>query len=694
MTKFVAFIGMALAISACSSSSNPSGTGGTAGVGGGGGAGGEGGTSFAYPLLDCDPMVPEFCGYPFPSNVYTSADDTTPTGRRVSFADELLRGENQSGPWDTCDGFSAGTPILTFLPGLSGDELAGETDIDASLAADSPTIVLDAETGEIVPHFAEIDIRAATAEQRSLVIRPVVRLKDGTRYIVAARRLTNEDGGLIEASGVFAALRDNSSSDDPSVEPRREVYQDIFGKLSDVGWERSEIQVAWDFTTASDENNTQWLLHMRDEALQLVEDDGGKIEYRIDSVQTDYRPEWVAYRIEGEYRVPLYTDKPETGALLNFGDDGMPEVNSDTPWTWVPFLLFIPQSATSEDPAAIIEYGHGLFGAKEEPTYGGGHQLSFANEYNYAYASADLWGMEEEDRTTAGAMLLTGRISLLTTMFERLHQGFLNYVLLMRMMKESFADDPTYGQYLKADEAYYYGISQGGIMGGVFLALTDDVERGALGVMGQPYSLLLFRASGLAPFLEIIEMKFPDKRMQQLIVALYQMLWDRVEPNGYNHHITSNNLPGANPKTVLARAAVGDHQVTNLAAHVMARTMNTKHLESGVRDVWGLDKVSSTTAGESFFTEYDFGLPQVSHCNFPMSLCDDPHELPRRRTSARAQLNEFLRNGTGTNYCAPGDADEHQAVASGVCSYPSLSGCSPDEDEDASQAVCTPGVSF
>ncbi|MEM7436068.1 MAG: hypothetical protein AAF436_13005, partial [Myxococcota bacterium] len=38
-----------------------------------------------YPLLDCDPLVPEFCSFPFPSNVYAVDDDTTPTGRRVSF---------------------------------------------------------------------------------------------------------------------------------------------------------------------------------------------------------------------------------------------------------------------------------------------------------------------------------------------------------------------------------------------------------------------------------------------------------------------------------------------------------------------------------------------------------------------------------------------------------------------------------
>ena len=123
----------ALLISACSESSSP--TGGSGGTGGMGGAGGS--TGLSYPLLDCDPLVPEFCGHPFPSNVYTVEDSSAASGRRVRFGDEFLR-NNDSLPWDYSDGFSAGTPILTYLPSASGDELAGSADIDQSLSASSP----------------------------------------------------------------------------------------------------------------------------------------------------------------------------------------------------------------------------------------------------------------------------------------------------------------------------------------------------------------------------------------------------------------------------------------------------------------------------------------------------------------------------------------------------------------------------
>lgn len=53
-----------------------------------------------------------------------------------------------------------------------------------------------------------------------------------------------------------------------------------------------------------------------------------------------------------------------------------------------------------------------------------------------------------------------------------------------------------------------------------------------------------------------------------------------------------------------------------------------------------------------------------------MSMCDDPHELPRRRQASRRQLDQFLRNGTGSNQCLADDVDGDSTIVDGVCSYP------------------------
>ncbi len=656
-------------------------------------------TGVTYPHLDCDPLVPEFCGYPFPSNVYTVEDEGTVTGRRVAFGEEFLQ-NNDSTPWDYSDGFSAGTPILTYLPGATDAVFGGVENIEQSLSDASPTLVLDAETGERIPHFGQIDVQAlqepgVRPDEVSTIIRPVVRLRDNARYIVAFRNVTNADGAVIDAAEPFAALRDGTASADESIEARRELYEDIFAKIEAAGWSRDELQIAWDFNTASDENNTRWLLHMRDIAFELLEDG---IEYTITRVDTEFPGdganetalrENARARIFGTFRVPLFMTSPDPGSLLLLDENDMPMVNPDTPWTDIPFEVVIPMSASAENPAAIVEYGHGLFGEKEQIHTGGGHFTTFMNEYNYIFCSTDLQGMSDPDFEVVVEALTAGKFSNVQTMWDRLHQGFLNHLVLLRMMKTSFANDPDFGQYVKADEAYYHGISQGGIMGTVVLATSNEIERGALGVMGQPYSFLLFRSVDFDQFLVAIRLFYQDYRMAQLLIGLAQMPWDRVEPNGYSHHIVDNNLPDVNPKEVLMRTAIGDHQVTTFAGHVMARTMNATHLTSGQRDIWGLDAAESTPSG-SFYTEYDFDLPGQPLCNVPMSLCRDPHEHPRRREAARKQLDEFLRNGTGTNHCARMDGDEHEATADGVCSYPTLSGCGPDETD--AQVLCEPDL--
>ncbi|MDH4283186.1 MAG: hypothetical protein OEV36_11080, partial [Myxococcales bacterium] len=575
---------------------------------------------------------------------------------------------------------------LTFLPGATPEVFGGVTDIDQSLSESSPSIVLDAETGELVPHFAQVDYQARSADERSTMIRPVVRLRDDARYIVAFRNVTDGAGAVIEPSATFAALRDGTASEDASIEARRALYEDIFEKLEAKGWARNEIQIAWDFNTASDANNTQWLLHMRDTAFELIGPDGP--EYTITSVEASTDPGAIdpvniAFRIFGTFRVPLFMSSPDANSLLLLGDDGLPMINPDTPWADIPFEVLIPNSAL-DNPAAIIEYGHGLFGEKEQIE--SSHFRSFMNEYNFVFCATDLQGMSDPDRQPVTLALAGGNYAGLQTLWDRLHQGFLNHLVLLRMMKTSFAQDETFGAYLDSDLLYYHGISQGGIMGPVVLATSPDIERGALGVMGQPYSFLLFRSVDFDVFLEAIRLYWPDRRTNQLLIALAQMPWDRVEPNGYSHHITENTLPGVNPKEVLMRDAIGDHQVTTFAGQLMARTMKAPHLTTGLRDVWGLEPVTSTASG-SFYTEYDFGLPGQPYCNVPMSMCDDPHELVRRREASRIQLNEFLRNGTGTNHCLVDDApDIAPAVADGVCSFPSLSGCSPEETD--AQDLC------
>ncbi|MGZ3426254.1 MAG: hypothetical protein ACXVCV_06370, partial [Polyangia bacterium] len=202
----------------------------------------------------CDPLVPEQCGFPFPSSVWLVDDAATPTGHHVLFGKQTLPQQRSKltdpTPWTASDGFSPGQTALTYLPGATATGLADENHLAMSMTADSPTILLDTATGALVPHIGEIDMSATRDGERSLMIRPVVRLSDSTRYIVAVRRVVDAAGAPIAPSPAFRALRDGGSFADRSIEPRRALYADIFARLAAVGVDRSDLQIAWDYSTA------------------------------------------------------------------------------------------------------------------------------------------------------------------------------------------------------------------------------------------------------------------------------------------------------------------------------------------------------------------------------------------------------------------------------------------------------------
>jgi hypothetical protein len=660
---------------------NPSDGGG--GSGAAGAAGGSGGSAGAgaggseptdkWPHLACDPLVPEFCGFPFPSNVYTVPDGTTATGRRVSFLPETLPA-NFNGPqataeaWAKSDGFSSGGNLLTQLPGATASGLPSVLDVGSSLDADARSILLDVETGERVLHWTEVDKTTDDLAKRGLLIHPAVPLRDGARYVVALRGVEDAGGAPIAPSPAFAALRDGTSSDEPSIEARRELYEEIFGALTDAGVDTSELQIAWDFTTASRENTTGWLLHMRDTAYALGGDAGPA--YTITSVDSDLDPTNIAFRVRGTMTVPLFLTTPDPGAFLVFGEDGLPVPNPDQPTYEVEWELLIPQSALTA-PAKLLQYGHGLLG--EETQIESGHFRSFCNLNNYAIFSTKLVGMASEDEDFIGDKVSAGELDELTSMFDRLHQGFVNNLMVMRMMSRGMDTDATYGDYLDGSRRFYWGISQGGISGGVLMALSEDVERGTLEVMGQPYAVLLNRSVDFDPFFAIMAFQYPDPRSRLLLLDMLQMLWDRVEPAGYTKYTFDEPFAGSPAdRRLLLRVAIGDHQVTTFAGHTMARAMGAKHLDTGLRDVFGLESVTGPVdAPGAVYAEWDFGLPPEPACNLPLRTCEDPHGELRKLDDARAQIHQFFDTGVIANTCA-----------AGLCSHPELSGCTGNEDQD------------
>src|SRR5262245_19441485 len=252
-------------------------------------------TSFELAALDrpelCETLNAVHCLLPFPSSRFLEPDPTTATGYRMAIPDEalphLIGPPLSAAPLRGLDGFSPTAQVLMHFPG--GVDLAASrapvllearccgqspeapyvdvrTQDLRSLEHDSPTVLLDADTGRRVLHWVELDARATGPARQALLLRPARSLVPGRRYVVAVRGLRHPDGARVEPEAVFRALRDGAPTTIAAVEARRAHFEELFSLLARRDIRRDELVLAFDFVVRSDEQLRFAMLAMRDDA--------------------------------------------------------------------------------------------------------------------------------------------------------------------------------------------------------------------------------------------------------------------------------------------------------------------------------------------------------------------------------------------------------------------------------------------
>jgi hypothetical protein len=273
---------------------------------------------------------------------------------------------------------------------------------------------------------------------------------------------------------------------------------------------------------------------------------------------------------------------PTDGATpLSPWGDGLPDRLTSTATMTRPFICNIPSSATAANLARPSLYGHGLLGTRSEVT--AGHVLSMGSLHNMMFCAVDWFGFSTGDLVNNVTLLLD--ISNFPTLGDAAQQGMLNMIFLARALvhPEGFSAHPAFqnsnGQRLiDTREVFYDGNSQGGIMGGSVVAVSRDVNRGALGVAGMNYSTLLRRSVDFDLYSIPLYTAYPDDLDRDLVLALLEMLWERAENNGYTEHLNTAGgpnlpLPGSPDNNLLLHVGFSDHQVSMWSADVMARSL-------------------------------------------------------------------------------------------------------------------------
>jgi hypothetical protein len=235
-----------------------------------------------------------------------------------------------------------------------------------------------------------------------------------------------------------------------------------------------------------------------------------------------------------------------------------------------------------------------------------------------------------------------------------------NQLFLARLMinPNGFVSNPAFQDgsgtpVIDTSDVFYDGNSQGGIFGGTVMAIAQDITRGVLGVPGMNYSLLLTRSTDWSTYSSIFYPAYPNELDHPLVLALAEMLWDRSDPSGYAHHMTTDPLPNTPTHTVLLHEAFGDHQVANVATEVEARTIGAAIHQpaiapgrnADVTPYFGIPAIPSYPFAGSALVVWDSGAATPPTTNTAPMTGNDPHSDPRSSPVARQQKSDFLQTG-------------------------------------------------
>lgn len=672
---------------------------------------------------ECEILNNAECYLPFPSSRFLDeVGSDTETGYRVHFPEWQipgLLGPNpplDPAPFNVFDGYAPTTQVLVHLPGANPEAsgasrllppgapqsppLVGvRTHDERSLESDSPTLLIDADTGERVLHWVETDVHAeGMPERQVLFLRPAQALVPGHRYIVAFRHMLDAGGEPIAPEDTFRVLRDGLPSTIPALEARRDHFEDLFRELRRQGVQRHDLQLAFDFVVRSEKQLHEKMLFMRDDALSWLEglapdDVSGFEKVAVQDFGDCSNPSQAIWRkVTGTFDGPYYM----TGNIndifqvvfLALDENQLPVRTGEFPFNWsvaVPCSVF-----RGEEAGNPLLLGHGFLGdgLGMVNAFVAGGILGGAGQLSYVAGATD-WrglalGVTGPDAVSLALNVIGNptsghRFNNFPALPHRLMQGMVNTLVLSRMLKNGFFNrlpefqrvpgDASTGVMPVDQEMFYFGVSLGGIMGTFYAGLNQDVIRHNLDVPAMNFSILEQRSTQFPAFLAIIHaLGLTDPMDLVVLLQLQHEIWVSADPAAYVRNITGDvdpPLPDTPPKKILMTVAWLDKQVSNQAAEIMARSLGIPNLVGSMQaQLPGIPDVDAGSQGlDSALVIYHAGdldiydpahqpfLPPLANA-IPSPVCD-PHGARRLSIPASIQqLETFLQPGGKIfNFC-------------------------------------------
>lgn len=434
------------------------------------------------PPRPCAVAAARSCALPFPSDEFTVADPTTPTGRRVEIPDELFPASvlRMLGPGTTpsqaaqgADGFSAVTPIMFEF---------AEPVLPASLPADGGDVlaVFDLTTGERVPIRAEVPVEVIRHGAPDTIVSawPLTRFEFGHTYIARiSDALRTHTGAPAPAAAGLAR------GSDPHVASLRDDLRRVEGDRWDGdAWD--SVRSATRFTVRSESNATSEL----DLMVQVVRSTDHPLR-GVEVAPPVLIPDAAAV-VTGEVRIDDFRDEHGVARAANGARD-----------TWVRFVMVLPRHAAGPKGAPVVIYGHGLTAAKETMLF----TAATNARAGLATIGIDVPNHGDRQAGQGGYLLDIANSAQLGRLASMPLQGVVDHVSLLMAVQDhlgqleltvpAWLDRPSSPAVpLDTETILYEGTSMGGVLGAAFVALAPEIDGAFLQVAGSGIADTIFHS--------------------------------------------------------------------------------------------------------------------------------------------------------------------------------------------------------